>query len=442
MESHSVPQSLEHENVVIATLLVDPTSYLVANEIIQPRHFFSNRNRLIWNAVEEVVTTIPDYDSVMIGDHLEKTGKLESVDGWNGINHIIENNIYASTDMQMIIHCEHIRDSFIRREIMLVLSKTLDKARSIRGDIRDIAEEAEQGVFNLTGQLLTERKLDIGAILGEIISKGEKGKPCGINTRFKALDDMIGGFKKSQLYIIAARPSRGKSSMAMNIAEDFCRDGKSIAFFSIEMSINDILEKMLASVAKINTKIISSGMYSENLIMEALKASQEIVKLKWHLDDTTEITVRGVHSKCRRIIQQHGPLDAVFIDYLQLMRYDDMRVSREERVSGNSRALKIMAKELDIPVIVMAQLNRDVDKREKARPRLSDLRESGAIEQDADVVMFLHRPGFDEGNNNGDTELIVAKNRHGDTGTVYLHFVGEHVTFAPDRARELEGGLL
>ena len=383
----------------------------------------------------------PQYDVVMIGDYMKEHKTIDKVDGYQGLQRIVQDNIWITTESQLQYHASNIRESYIRREILWKLSKSTEEIRTHTGDLREFIDDVERVVFDLSGEIFKKQEKSISQILGEIISKGEKKQGHGLQTRFPAFNAMTGGFQKSQLYILAARPSVGKSSLAMNLAEDFCRDGKIVAFFSIEMSIRDVLEKMIASIAKINTKVVSSGIHSEALTLKAIDASADINEFRCLLDDSSDITVKHVLSKCRRIIQELGGLDAIFIDYLQLMQSDDMRVSREERVSNNSRMLKIVAKTLDIPVIVNAQLNRDVEKRDHKRPRLSDLRESGAIEQDADVVMLLHRPGFADGENNGETELIVAKNRHGETGTIYLHFAGEFVTFGPDRVRELGGGI-
>jgi len=437
----NIPLALENENILIATLLNDFTVFIVAQDIIEAKYFFSLKNQTIWKAIQEVAAHTPEYDVVMVGDHLKKEGLFDSVGGYEGLQEIVNSNTWDATESQFEYHVNSIREAYIRREAYVKSAKFTEDIKTHTGDFQSFTDKFEQDILGLFNTIFKKQEKDIATILGEIISKAEKKQGHGLQTRYAAFNEMTRGFQPSQLYIIAARPSVGKSSLAMNLAEDFCKEEKRVAFFSIEMSRRDILEKFIASMAEINTKVVSSGMNSEAVTLRAIEASGIISDFKLYLDDTSEITVNHIQSKCRRIIQMHGPLDAIFIDYLQLMRSDDMRMPREERVSNNSRLLKVMAKNLDVPVIVMAQLNRDSEKRDHKRPRLSDLRESGAIEQDADVVMLIHRHGFTDGNNKGETELIVAKNRHGETGTIYLDFVGEYVTFKPDRAKELEMGL-
>ena len=433
-----MPHSLEAEQALLGCLLIDSKIQVDVVAFLSEEDFYAESHKIIFSAMLEIIKLNQPVDLVTLTDTLEKQGALENV---GGITYITEltNVMPSSANYKRYLDIVT-RDSLLRK-LIRGSAEVIEECRT-SSDKATALSFAEKTVYDISSQADTSEVVKIDKILPDVLNKldelsHDKSAFKGIKTGFRELDKKTNGLHKSDLVIIAARPAVGKTSFAMNIVENVALQGYTCAVFSLEMGKEQIGERMLFSVAGVSMERAKKADLTKTEWLKIYKARELLSKTNIYIDDSAVIRPRELISKCRRIKARSG-LDLVMVDYIGLMTPDKTRNSdnRQNEISEISRNLKILAKELNVPVLALSQLNRAVETR-KGRPQLSDLRESGAIEQDADIVMFIHRPDkmatekeIEEGKVAPNVaEIIIDKHRSGPTGTVKLYFRGECTKF-------------
>ncbi len=434
-----MPHNLEAEQSLLGCLLLDTKIQVEVASFLRAEDFYSESHKIIFKAMNELIKSNQPVDLVTLSDILDKDDALNKV---GGIQYITElaNVIPSSANFQKYVDIVT-RDSLLRRIIAGSLEIVDECHQSI--DKNQALAFAEKTIFDISESEETSTMQPIGAIIPEVMKRlDELSKDSssyhGIKTKFSGLDNLLNGLHKSDLVIVAARPAVGKTSFSMNIVENVALQGHTCAVFSLEMGREQLAQRMVCSVAEVSMEHALKGRMNKSEWVRIAKARELLSDAKIYIDDSAATTPQEILSKCRRLKRKVGGLDLVMIDYIQLMQTANKRRDdgRQQEVSEISRNLKIMAKELEVPVIALSQLNRAVETR-KGRPKLADLRESGAIEQDADIVMFIHRPDRDATEkelNEGTVkpnvaEIIIEKHRNGPTGIVQLFFKGECTKF-------------
>ena len=433
-----MPHNLEAEQALLGCILLDTKIQLEIGANLNESDFYSEAHKNIYHAMLQIIKNNQPVDIVTLTDTLERLGTLNEA---GGIGYIAEltNVIPSSANYQRYLSIVS-RDSMLRR--------LMDGAVDIIGECQKSQDEfsslafAEKTIYDISNTKDTREAVRIDKVLPDVMFKFDEISKGGSNfrgipTQFKGLDEVIKGVHNSDLMILAARPAVGKTSFAMNIAENIALQGYTCAVFSLEMSKEQLTQRMICSVAGVSMDTLYKGdvMNKNKWWRKIFRAKELLSNAKIFIDDTASITPTQIMSKCRRIKAKHG-LDFVVIDYVQLMTPDKRLDNRQQEITEISRSLKILAKEVDVPVLALSQLSRAVETR-KGRPQLSDLRESGAIEQDADIVMFIHRPDKNateqeiaEGKVKKDVaEIIIEKHRSGSQGKVDLFFKGECTKF-------------
>ena len=432
-----MPHSLEAEQALLGCLLLDTRIQVEVSAFLKEEDFYAESHKYIYHAMLDIIGANPPVDMVTLTDALEKSGTLVQA---GGISYIAElTNVMPSTANYLRYLDIVTRDSLLRKlikgsaEIIGECKKSQDKGSAIAF--------AEKTVYDISTQADTTEMVKIGSVIPAVMTKfdelsKDKSSYRGIKTKFKGLDNLLNGLHNSDLMILAARPAVGKTSLAMNIIENVALQGYSCAVFSLEMGKDQLVQRMMCSVAGVSMENAMKGKMTKTEWLKIAKAREILSNAKIYIDDSAMTTPQQVLSKCRRLKSKHG-LDLVMIDYIQLMNSERTKSdNRQQEISEISRNLKILAKEVNVPVLALSQLSRAVEAR-KGRPQLADLRESGAIEQDADIVMFIHRP--DRGASEKEiaegkvqknvAEIIVEKHRNGPTGLVKLFFKGECTKF-------------
>ncbi len=433
-----MPHSLEAEQAILGCLLIDTKIQVEVSAYLTEDDFFAESHKNIFNAMDGIIKSNQPVDMVTLTDALEKAGTLQQV---GGIQYIAEltNVLPSSANYQNYLDIVT-RDSMLRKlirgsaEIIDECQKSSDKNQSLAF--------AEKTVYDISNTADTSEMVKIGSVIPEVMNKfdelsNDKSSSKGIKTDYKDLDNLLNGLHKSDLIILAARPGVGKTSLAMNLVERVALQGYSCAVFSLEMGKDQLVQRMLCSVAGVSMQNAVKGQMNKTEWLKISRAKEILSDKRIYIDDSAVIKPRELISKCRRLKNRFG-LDLIMVDYIQLMTPDKTRNSdsRQNEITEISRSLKILAKELNVPVIALSQLSRAVETR-KGRPQLADLRESGAIEQDADIVMFIHRP--DRGLSDEEmiknnvqknvAELIIEKHRNGAQGIVNVYFQGECTKF-------------
>lgn len=422
------PQSIELEEAVLGAIMLESNSYIEICDILKPESFYKNEHSLIFKSITDVYSKNKPIDFLTVMEQLRINNELDSIGGAMYLTNLTSNVGSAS---HIEYHARIIQQKFIQRELIRISTEIQNKAYSDLDDVSILINFAESELFGITqGNIKKEPKIigDIGKEqlkLLEEISKSDK-EFIGIPTGLKALDMVINGFQKKKLIIIAARPAMGKTSLVVSIARNMSIDfNKKVAIFSLEMGEDEIWSKLISDITDIQYAKISGGKINDSW-GEIESAQSKLENSKLFIDDTAGITLFELRAKSRRLKLKHG-IDIIFIDYLQLMSGDKASGNREQEISTISRGLKSMSKDLDIPVVALSQLNRGVEQRPDKKPNLSDLRESGAIEQDADIVAFIYRPeyyGFMEYEDNQSTlnkvDILIRKHRGGKTADVNI----------------------
>ncbi len=428
-----IPYSMEAEQSVIGSLLMDSQSVAQTVGILAPDDFYFAANREIYKTVVELFNENLPIDIVTVSDRLSQSDKLDAV---GDVGYLSAVAAGVPTSRNIVYYSQIVKEKSTRREL-IKKSELISKVAYTSPDKVDkILEYAEQLIFDVSSSREQSDILPVGDILmssyAEIVANSQnKGKLTGIPTGFEHLDRHMAGLQKSDLILIAGRPGMGKSSFAVNIAEHVAIDEhKTVAIFNLEMSRNQLLTRILCSQALVESHKINTGTLEEDDWMNIGAVIDKIALAPLYIDDTPMITVSEIRAKCRRL-KQTKDLSLVVIDYLQLMQTTGRSDSRQQEIAAISRSLKILAKELDIPVIALSQLSRASESRTDKRPMLSDLRDSGAIEQDADIVMFMYRDDYynKDSESKNIAECIIAKYRAGATGTIKLGWQGQYTKF-------------
>lgn len=436
------PQARELEEAVLGALMLEKDAYSIVSEILKPECFYEKAHEKIYSAIVDLAISQRPIDMLTVTEQLKKRGELEDV---GGPFYISQLTTKVASSAHIEYHARIIAQKYLARELISFTAQIQGKAFDETIDIEDLMQEAEGKLFEISQRNVKKDVLQINPIIKSAMDMLEKAANqkeglSGLRTGFIGLDKITSGWQNSDLVIIAARPAMGKTafvlSMAKNMAVNF---NIPVAIFSLEMSNVQLVNRLIVNVCEIPGEKIKSGKLEKYEWEQLDFKIRELYDAPIYIDDTPSLSVFELRTKARRLVREHG-IKCIIIDYLQLMNASGMNFgSREQEVSTISRSLKGLAKELDIPIIALSQLNRGVEARQGAegkRPQLADLRESGAIEQDADMVCFIHRPEYykiteDERGNSlvGLAEIIIAKHRNGAVGDVRLRFKAEFAKF-------------
>jgi len=429
----SLPYNLEAEQSVIGSMLIDKTAISRVVEVLIGDDFYRDSHKVIFNAIFDLYQRDTPIDMITLLEHLRSSEKL---DASGGITYITEisNSIPSTANLSSYIKI--VDDKSILRKLIRASTEIMENCYNKQDDVEAVMDLAEQKVFNIAERKNTSDFEPMNTVLERGFLEIErifnnKGETTGISSGFPELDEKTAGFQKGDMILIAARPSMGKTTFALNLAEYAAlRGGKSVAIFSLEMSKEQLSYKLLCSEANVDMSKLRHGSLEDKDWENIAKASGPLAAAKIFIDDTAGTSVMDMRSKCRKLKMEHG-IDMIVIDYLQLMSGSNTE-SRQQEVSEISRSIKALAKEMECPVIALSQLSRAPEQRADHRPMLSDLRESGSIEQDADVVMFLYRDEYydAETEDKNIAECIIAKQRNGPVGTVRLAWIGQFSKFA------------
>lgn len=431
----TMPHSTDAEKSVIGSMLTSKDAIVEAAGILSPDDFYAKQYGILFKAIIELDSKGKNVDLITLKEYVSQMDNVpESVSGMEFVKEILETTYTASYVAQ---YCELVKGKALMRKLIKLNDEMSNTCYEGKDDVDTILEETEKRVFDLvqnrnTGDFVTIEEVVLNAIEHIRLTAKTKGNVTGIASGFLDLDRMTAGFQPSDLVLIAARPSMGKTAFVLNVADYVCfHSNKAAAIFSLEMSKEQLVNRLLAQEAKIDAQHIRTGSLDDKEWMALMEGANVIAKSKLVIDDTPNITIGELRSKCRKYKHDVG-IDIIIIDYLQLMSGGGKTDSRQQEISEISRSLKALARELNVPVIALSQLSRAVEKREDHRPVLSDLRESGAIEQDADVVMFLYRDDYynKETDKKDIAEVIIAKQRNGPIGTVELAWLREFTKFA------------
>ncbi len=436
------PQAPELEEAVLGALMLEKDAYPIISEILRPECFYEKSHELIYAAIVDLAVQQLPIDMMTVTEQLRKRGDLEQV---GGPYYIAQLTSKVASAAHIEYHARIIAQKYLARELIAFSSQVQNKAFDESTDVDDLMQEAEGKLFEISQRNVKKDVTQIDPILSEafgLLKKAAERKDgfSGLATGFTALDKITSGWQNSDLVIIAARPAMGKTAFVLSMAKNMAVNYNTpVAVFSLEMSNVQLVNRLIVNVCEIPGDKIKSGRLEQYEWEQLNYKIKELYETPIYLDDTPSLSVFELRTKARRLVREHG-IKCIIIDYLQLMNASGMNFgSREQEVSMISRSLKGLAKELNIPIIALSQLNRGVENRQGAegkRPQLADLRESGAIEQDADMVCFIHRPEYykiteDERGNSlvGLAEIIVAKHRNGATGDVRLRFKSEFAKF-------------
>ena len=433
------PHSVEAEQSVLGSVLLDKDAMISVSETLIPEDFYKEAHRVIYECMLKLYNNQSEIDLITLADELRDQGYLDDI---GGIAYITSLSTIVPTTSNIKYYINIVKEKSISRQLISAANDIINLGYDSSTKVEDVLENAEKKIFDISQERTTNDFQPINQVLTETLSMleklyEEKSDVTGLTTGFRDLNKKINGLQRSDLLLIAARPAMGKTAFALNLVQNAALKGDaSVAVFSLEMSKEQLVQRMVAAQSSVELKKIKTGTLAANDWPRITDGMAVLSGAKIHIDDTPGIKISELRSKCRKLKIEKG-LDLVLIDYLQLMEGEGHNESRQQEIAKISRSLKILAKELDCPVVALSQLSRAPEQRADHRPMLSDLRESGSIEQDADIVMFLYRDEY----YNPDTErknigeVIVAKNRHGETGTVELVWFGEIQKFA-DKMRE------
>jgi len=438
------PQDLEAERSVLGSLVLDKNAILKVVDVIQPTDFYHPSHQKIYESVLDLFEHGEPVDLLTVSSRLKEKHQLKEVGGADYLTELINS---VPTAAHVIPYANIVREKRVRRDLIRISSEINEEALE-QDDFENLLDQAEQKVFDISGRSRSQKFIHIKDELPaayerlEKLHHGEGGKLRGIATEFHGLDSLLSGLQKSDLIIIGARPSFGKTAFVLDIARGVALNGLSVGVFSLEMSRDQVIDRIIATQAQIPLWRLRTGRLNEDMDFALIQqALDEISKTRLFIDDTPSPNILQMRSMARRLQIDHG-LDLLIIDYLQLIRPRTGIESMVQQVTEISRGLKSLARELKIPLLAVSQLSRAVDQREGKVPRLSDLRESGSLEQDADVVLFLYRKdrgGADVSEEEQNlVEVIISKHRNGPLGTVKLKFDAEKVSFRNIDTRHTE----
>lgn len=437
------PQNIEAEQSTLGSMLLDKDAIATAFEMLLPEDFYKEAHRLIYEAILSLYDKGQPVDVVTVTEQLRRQNALEKVGGASYITTLVN---FVPTAANVGYYARIVKDKSILRSLVTAGTEIAAIGYEAQEDVESALDMAEQLIFRIAQKRGSEGVIDIKSVLIESFERIEylyahKGGVTGVPSGFMDLDQLTSGFQPSDVIIVAARPSMGKTTFALNIAEHVAvREKIPVLVFSLEMSREQVAQKMLCSAAGVDNQRLRTGFLKDSDWSKLSNALGVLSEAPIFIDDTPGISVMELRAKARRTKAQYG-LGLVIVDYLQLLQARSRSESRQQEVSEISRALKSLAKELNVPVIALSQLSRAAEQNPKAVPRLANLRESGSLEQDSDVVIFLYREDYyeQETENKDITEVIVAKQRNGPTGSIKLLFQKEFSRFANIELRRSAG---
>lgn len=434
------PQAIQLEEAVLGAIMIDHDALSIVLDILKPESFYKSEHKAIFAAMLRLFEKSQPIDLLTVTESLRQSGEIDMV---GGPYYIIELTSRVASSANIEFHARIVQQKFIARELIRVSGNVIREAFDETTDPLDLVDNAERNVFAVTQAGFTRQSKSVSALTLEVLKDLEAiGKSgiglTGIPSGFTSLDRLTSGWQQSDLIIVAARPGMGKTSFVMNVARNAAADyQKPVAIFSLEMSSKQLTAKMISCEAKISSTALRAAKLTDGEWQKIHRACEVISEMPVHIDDTPGMSISELRAKCRRLKMQHD-IQLVIVDYLQLMTAGDRAGNRDQQIGEISRGLKAVAKELNVPVIALSQLSRAVETRGGTkRPMLSDLRESGNIEQDADIVSFIYRPEYyqileDENGQSvkGLAEFIIAKHRNGALETVKLRFTDKYAAFS------------
>lgn len=439
------PQSLEAEMSILGGILIDNDAINRVLELLEPSDFYREAHRKIFRAMLELSDRREPCDLITLTETLKRRGELEGSGGAAYLATLVD---YVPTAANIGYYCKIVKEKALNRRLITVATDIVTKGFDEQADVNEMLDGAQKALFELSENKLRPQYFPVKAIIKDTFKMlqtlyEKKEQVTGIPTGYIDLDQMTAGFQPGDLIIIAARPSMGKTTLALNIASHASAEAKHkvpSAIFSLEMGKEQLVMRLLSSLARVDAGRMRTGHFHDTDWPRLQRAADTLFKANIFIDDTPAISVLELRAKARRLKSEHD-LGLIIIDYLQLMRGSANPESRQQEISEISRSLKALAKELNVPVVALSQLNRSLENRHDKRPMMSDLRESGAIEQDADVIMFVYRDAVycehcrkrdgscTTPDHERNAEVIIGKQRNGPIGTVELAFFGEHTRF-------------
>ncbi len=431
---NELPHDLLAEKALVGCLLIDGNAYAeIANLKLTPDQFYDPRYGTVFEIITDLSLANRAIDFVTVCNRLKDRGRLEQVGGESFVSSLTEDQASSANVYE---YAKITKDKFSMREIIKTAMRVVQTGMSYTGDAENFIQDVESSFFKLTNEAKTGGMVKINVTLRENLKELEDtsrrvGEISGLSTGYPKLDEKLLGMQPGQLIVLAARPAMGKTSLALNIAVSTClQSSLPVAIFSLEMLAAELSMRVLTGRARVDSKRVRTKNFLDTDLRSLAKATQELSNLPIYINDSGNTTILDIQSQCRKIKADQG-LGLIVIDYLQLMGSTSKNIQREQQIAEISRGLKTMAKELECPVIALSQLNRGVESRPDKRPTTADLRESGAIEQDADIVMFVYRDEVyhKDSKEPGVAEIIIGKNRAGEIGTAKLSWVGAYTSF-------------
>ena len=428
------PQNIEAEQAVLGAIFLEPSAFITASEILTAEDFYRNAHQKIFQVFAKLNDAGKAVDLVTVAEELSATRQLEDA---GGLSYLSELAASVPTAANIAYYAGIVAEKALLRRLIRTATHIAQEGYTREDDVDELLDEAERSIMEVAQRKNAGDFKHIKDVLVSTYDNIEmlhnrKGDVTGIPTGFYELDRMTAGFQRNDLIIVAARPSVGKTAFALNIAQNVgTKTGENVAIFSLEMGAEQLVMRMLCAEGNIDAQRLRTGALTDEDWRKLTMAMGSLSNSGIYIDDTPGVRVTEIRSKCRRLKQEHG-LGMVVIDYLQLIQGSaHSRENRQQEVSEISRSLKALARELEVPVIALSQLSRSVEQRQDKRPMMSDIRESGSIEQDADIVAFLYREDYYEQDteNKNIIEIIIAKQRNGPVGTVQLAFIKEYNKF-------------
>jgi len=433
------PHNLEAEESVLGSVMLSADAANVAFELLRAEDFYKPAHQVVFEAIAGLFDGNQPIDAITVADSLRRSGQLDRVGGVNFLTTLLDG---VPTTANIAYYAEIVAETASRRRLLRASSLVSQYAMQTERSIDEVLDSSEAEIFRVAEHRVGDGLAPVGPMLQATLERieelGARGdEVTGQSTGFRDLDRRLAGLQPANLVVIAARPSMGKTALALNIAENVAERGGTVAVFTLEMSREEVVQRLLSSMAGVDSHRLRTGQLTPDLWNRVVRETSRLYQMPIYVDDSSDLTVTAIRAKCRRLARKQG-LALVVVDYLQLMQGPGSAETRQQEIADISRSLKNLARELRIPVIAVSQLNRALEQRENKRPRLGDLRESGAIEQDADIVMFIYRdeyynPGSDQP---GLAEIAIAKHRSGAVGTVMMNFAAEFTRFRNYTAEE------
>jgi len=427
------PQSLEAEQAVLGSILLENQTLIKALEVISDRHFYREAHRKIFAAILDLFERNEPIDLLTLAERLRKKNQLDEMGGISYLSDLLDRLPSAGN---IRYHANLVKDKATLRSLISAATEIIAEGYEDTSDVDELLDRAERVIFEISSTKTRSTYVNISRVLKESFSTIErlferKEAVTGVPTGFTKVDELTSGLQSSDLIIIAGRPGTGKTSLALNIAHHAAATCRiPVALFSLEMSKEQLIIRMLCSEAKINSIKLKTGYLSKSELKRLPEAAGVLSEAPIFIDDTPLLSVLEIRSKARRLQAEHN-LGLIIIDYLQLIEARENKENRQQEISEVTRSLKALAKELGVPIVTLSQLSRAVEQRPNRRPQLSDLRESGAIEQDGDLIAFIYRDELykQDSQDKGTAEILISKQRNGPTGMVKLKFFSEYTRF-------------